>query len=205
MRNDGYPNRAPNWAKPRGFKDRLKQGDCRFVLLIDADAAFVNLELPIEWLLNRWGVTSATALSIPKDPENNEPNYDSRGRVVNNSGFVIGQNLPVTHDIAQAWIDCPENEIKWPGCDRYRFRDFCEQSAFGEYTRYDFPDDILELECNDVNGYPGSGRPCNGVFVRHHWDQKHLTKHSFADALLLNVMTRVQQHLFDTPGVAMET
>jgi hypothetical protein len=204
MRNDGLPDMYPTWSKMRALLERLKMGDCRFVLLMDADAVITHLELPFEWLLNRWQVTPNTAMTMPKDPLNNEPNYDSKGRLNVNSGFVLTQNLPVSEEIVKETMNCPNNPTKYPGCERFKWRDLCEQGVLSEYIRYQYPNVMLEIDCNDANGYPNSGRPCEGVFARHHWDRKFWAKNALAESLVTNILSRVKQNFLDTPGIAIE-
>lgn len=49
---------------------------CEVVVLIDADAVFQHLELPFEWLMNRWNITPLTSIAMPLDTEWNpeDPN-----------------------------------------------------------------------------------------------------------------------------------
>jgi hypothetical protein len=48
-----------------------------------------------------------------------------------------------------------------------------DQGGFGTYIRYDFPDDIKELQCTEANGFPESKSGCDGKFIKHLWTGKH--------------------------------
>lgn len=148
-----------------------KQG-CQFTVSIDADATFVNLNLPFEWLMNRWNVTSKTSLTMARDPEF-DFNRDSRGDILLNCGFVVAQNLPRTHQILKAWENCPDNEVKYPNCSEWKNPWPAEQKAFGEYIRPEFtkPTDINAIDCSEANGFPEAEQGCDGMFLQHHWSR----------------------------------
>jgi hypothetical protein len=168
-----FSDRAPYWTKIPALAETLSNIGCAFTVSIDADATFMNLNLPFEWLMNRWNITPQTALSMAEDP-NVDKNRDPRGHLINlNCGFVMAQNLPRTQEILKAWASCPDNEQMYPGCGRWKKPWPAEQAAFGEYIRYQFNEstDINAVPCNEANGFPDGGEGCNGLFVRHSWSQ----------------------------------
>ena len=63
-----------------------------------------------------------------------------------NTGFVIAQNLPLTHHIFQAWISCTSGDLGWGEgygkeyreCGKWKMEWAHEQSVFSEYLRRDF-------------------------------------------------------------------
>jgi len=136
----------------------------------------MNLNLPLEWLFNRWNITHETSLSLPLDPDEPQNKDRTRGNTNLNCGFVIAQNLPRTHEILEAWQQCPDLPNRFPDCEKWKVTWPAEQAAFGEYIRYAFnkTEDIKEIPCDEANGFPGSGSECRGVFVRHHWSDKTL-------------------------------
>jgi hypothetical protein len=147
----------------------------------------MNLDLPLEWLFNRWNVTKTTSLTLPLDPD--QPNNKDRahGNTNLNCGFVIAQNSPRTHEILAAWESCPDDGGRFPGCDKWKTEWPSEQAAFGEYIRYAFSEeeDIRSIPCDEANGFPGNPfGECNGVFVRHHWSDKDRVKRVVGDGIL---------------------
>ncbi|KAH8712062.1 hypothetical protein GQ44DRAFT_776259 [Phaeosphaeriaceae sp. PMI808] len=184
------------WVKPHALYDLLKK--YRFVIFIDADATIQHLELPFEWLFNRWGVTPETSIAMPLDTRqilngDVHASEDSRGKLQLNTGVVIAQALPLTFDLLTAWKECP-GEKKYPGCGEWKEAWSHEQKAFSEYIRYDFNPNgtnIVEIPCNDAMGYPGLSdnhswitSNCTGQFIRHHTIDKAMTKTSTELAML---------------------
>jgi hypothetical protein len=174
---------------------------------IDADATFMNLDLPLEWLFNRWNITKTTSLTLPIDPD--QPNNKDRahGQTNLNCGLVIAQNSPRTHEILQAWEDCPDDEDRFPGCDKWKTDWPAEQAAFGEYIRYEFEeeDDVKSIPCDEANGFPGNPfGECNGVFVRHHWSDKDLVKGVVGDEILRVLMGAVHRDFVRDKSVVVD-
>lgn len=128
------------WIKPHVLQKMLHR--YRFVVFIDADAVIQHLEVPVEFLFNRWNVSPNTSIAMPVDTRQrpwggDKHSTDSRGKVVLNSGVVVLQNLPHTHDMMQAWAACT-TEQRYPGCGHWKDHWSHEQRAFSEYIRYDF-------------------------------------------------------------------
>lgn len=57
---EGYHD---TWIKPHVINEMLHS--YKFVVFIDADATIQHLELPIEWLFNRWGIGPKTSIAMP--------------------------------------------------------------------------------------------------------------------------------------------
>lgn len=182
-------DRYPHWSKIAALSDHLHNYD--MVVSIDADAVFTHLEIPYEWLLNRWGVEPGMSLAMATDPVG-DPNFDSKGRVNNNCGFITAQNNERTHEMLRSWANCPDDK-QFPGCSSFKNVQMAEQGAFGEYVRRAFtrPTDLKELSCNEANGYPESGSGCNGVFVRHMWTAKHDVRDYLARVYAQFMMSRL--------------
>ncbi len=128
------------WIKPHALHELL--GSYKFVVFIDADAIIQHLEVPMEFLFNRWGVSASTSIALPVDTQQvmedgDNISIDSKGKVVLNTGVVVLQNLPHTHDMMKAWKECTD-ETRYPGCGQWKDRWSHEQRAFSEYIRYDF-------------------------------------------------------------------
>jgi hypothetical protein len=143
---EGYYN---TWIKPHALAALLKDDSHQFVVFLDADATVSHMDVPLEWMFNRWNITSRTSISMAVDPETNDwhfpgwgkvNNTDSRGQLVYNTGFVIAQNLPLTHEMLKAWVECP-TETRYEGCAKWKETWSHEQRAFSEYIRYDFNPD----------------------------------------------------------------
>jgi len=48
------PNHYSTWIKPHVLKEILPNYE--FVVFLDADAVVSHLEVPLEWMFNRWGI-----------------------------------------------------------------------------------------------------------------------------------------------------
>ena len=128
------------WIKPHVLYELLHS--YRFVVFIDADAILQHLEVPIEWLFNRWGITPSTSIAMPWDvqtSENGDDHHseDSKGKLVLNTGFIVAQALPLTFEMLDAWRTCT-TEKRYQGCGAWKEMWSHEQRAFSEYVRYDF-------------------------------------------------------------------
>jgi hypothetical protein len=182
--------------------------------MIDADAIFRNLNLPYEWLLNRWNFTEDTSIAMPLDPvwdvrTNQTIGYTNNkyGEVNPNAGFVTAQNNARTFEMIKAWISCPDDEERFPGCDRFRRGWPAEQGAFGEHVRYEFDreTDFKSFDCTDGNGFPGQGSECQGLFIRHFTTGKGELKGAVGDSLLQSVFARTHSDIMRRWGdVAIE-
>jgi len=191
MEPDGYHN---TWVKPHVLSELLES--YKFVVFIDADATIQHLELPIEWLFNRWGIKPETSIAMPLDTRqilNGDENAsnDSKGKLVLNTGVVIAQSLPYTFEMLKAWKECPD-EKQYPGCGNWKQNWSHEQKAFSEYIRWDYNpsgNEIIEIPCDDAMGYPGINKhghilsKCVGTFLRHHTVDKSWTKKSTEEAM----------------------
>lgn len=173
--------------------------------MIDADAIFRNLNLPYEWLLNRWNFTEDTSFTMPLDPvwdvnTGGKIGYtNNKYGVVNpNAGFITAQNLPRTFDMLDDWVSCPDNEEEFEGCDNFRHGWPAEQGAFGEHIRYKYnaTTDFRSFNCTDGNGFPEQGSECRGIFVRHFTTGKEHLKPNTGDALLQTIMSRTHSEMF---------
>jgi hypothetical protein len=183
------------WVKPHVLLDLLKS--YRFAIFLDADTTIQHLELPLEWLFNRWGITPETSIAMPLDVEHTlggdkHASEDSKGHRQLNTGFMVAQALPYTFEMLAAWKNCP-NGTQYPGCGTWKEKWSHEQKAFSEYIRYDYNPNgtnIVEIPCDDAMGYPGLDKTswvqgkCEGQFIRHHTVAKSRTKKSAETAML---------------------
>lgn len=147
------------------------------VIFLDSDAIFENIGLPFEWLMSLWNITEDTLLAIAKDPwvKNNS---DAKGKVMWNTGFMVGQRSERTSELFKRWEDCPTGE-RYENCTRWAYDWAHEQAALANHVRYDYneTEDMRVINCNEGNGLPGprGGPHCNGVFIRHFWYGKNST------------------------------
>ncbi|KAF4454789.1 hypothetical protein FALBO_15780 [Fusarium albosuccineum] len=167
---NSYRDRRDSWKKPSVLAKILKKHDvCVF---IDSDALFNRLDLPMEWLMNYWSITPQNnSMALAFDPDTKH-NYDRHGKIFLNTGFMIMQNKNRTYEIFKDWDDCANDGGKHPDCVEFRNRKGwqpTDQGGFGTFIRYDYPDDIKELDCNEANGFPESNSGCNGKFIKHVW------------------------------------
>lgn len=192
IHTEPFPDRAVFWTKIPALADTLEE--CDITVSIDADASFMNLNLPFEWLLNRWGTTRKTALTMARDPDQPQ-NYDSKHRLNLNCGFVVAQSLPRTQQILKEWASCPDDQDKYPDCDRWKNPWPAEQAAFGEYIHYNYSDEIQEVGCSDANGFPEAEQQCEGIFVRHHWSRKDLVQEMLKDTFMSVAVPTFQRQM----------
>lgn len=201
-----FEDRHATWIKPSAFANQIN--DYKFIVFLDADATFRFMHLPLEWLLNYWKIEphhSITMALDPWDPMHPEGNSDRFNRTLTNTGFVIVQNNANTQGILKAWHECPD-DVRYQGCSEWKGPKFHEQSAFGEYVRYDYEKYIYELPCAEANGYPGVRQShCEGRFIRHYWFEKSRIKGDFSDNMM-NAITLPLQRIFaeNTHGVVHE-
>jgi hypothetical protein len=192
------PDHHDTWIMPHAFRELIP--DYQFVVAMDADVTIPHLEVPLEWMFNRWGIQPHTSMALPWDTmelRNGAPiSIDGRGNRVLNTGFVVAQNSNMTRDLLEKWRDCTSEE-RYPGCAQWKWSWSHEQRAFSEYIRYDYnatPETIVSIDCDDAVGWPGfkadveSGNEgisdCSGNFVRHYT----LGKSQVREAGLLSVM-----------------
>jgi hypothetical protein len=196
-------HRQATWIKPSALANLIP--DYKFIVFLDADATFRFTHLPIEWLLNHWEIEPHHSIIMAKDPwTEEEPQYNSDrfNRTYTNTGFMIIQNNDNTLPMLKAWHECPD-DVRYKGCSEWKTPKFHEQSAFGEYIRYDdeFKDSIKELECREANGFPGvEVSKCQGKFVRHYWFQKHMIKQDYRNNMM-NVIPSVMRELFSEHSI----
>lgn len=196
--------RIPHWLKVNAMLDVLSDYD--FVIFIDTDAQFQHPEIPVEWLLNRWNITHQTALALAREPDR-AYNLDANGRLNDNTGFMIAQNIPRTHEMLKAWISCPDEPIEeFKGCAHWKTTFLGEQGAFSEYlrVRYNEPDDVIELPCDESNGYPGADGECHGRLVRHVWTAKDSTKGIINDSFMQVLMWQLHKQFMTDPSSMMQ-
>ncbi|KAF2847463.1 hypothetical protein T440DRAFT_403328 [Plenodomus tracheiphilus IPT5] len=191
-----FEDRHATWIKPSALANHIK--NYKFIVFLDADATFRFLHVPIEWMLNYWDIKSHHSFVMAKDPWSAaEPQFNSDrfNRTLTNTGFMVVQNNENTMPILKAWHECPD-DVRYANCSQWKQPRFHEQSAFGEYIRYDYEQYIKELECGEANGYPGvTASNCQGRFVRHYWFEKHHVKTDFRENIM-NAITLPIQKVF---------
>ncbi|CBX96011.1 hypothetical protein LEMA_P031630.1 [Plenodomus lingam JN3] len=204
-------DRHDTWIMPHVFRELLP--DYQFVVAMDADATIPHLEVPLEWMFNRWGIHKHTSIAMPWDTEEfiadgSSISRDSKGLRVLNTGFVVAQNSETTLEMLEAWRDCPSEE-RYPGCKQWAYNWSHEQRAFSEYIRYDFnktAETIVSIPCDDAVGWPGfladtlEGHPygiseCNGRFVSHYTIGKDKVKAASSNSVMQALTDVIQKSL----------
>lgn len=61
------PDHYPTWIRPHIFKELLPEYE--FIVAMDADVVVSHLEVPLEWMFNRWGIAQHTSMALPHDTE----------------------------------------------------------------------------------------------------------------------------------------
>lgn len=198
-----------SWIMPHVLRELVP--NYQFVVAMDADVVVPHLDVPLEWMFNRWGIKSHTSIALPWDTEEFRNNLsistDSKGLLVLNTGFVVAQNSPLTQELLEAWRDCT-SETRYSDCGQWRYTWSHEQRAFSEYIRYDFnktPETIVSIPCDDAVGWPGfkerfePNNPgisdCKGNFIRHHTFGKELVKQGTSNSVMQMIGQALQQNL----------
>ncbi|OCK73549.1 hypothetical protein K432DRAFT_312588 [Lepidopterella palustris CBS 459.81] len=188
-----FTDRHDTWIKPSAIANVLK--NYRFVIFLDADAAFHQMHIPIEWLLNYWEITPETSIAMALDPAGPPGINDDRfNRTLSNTGFIISQRSDRTQEILRAWHECPD-DTRYANCSQWSKPRFHEQSAFGNYIRYDYEENLKEIPCTEANGYPGT--LCEGVFIRHYWYGKQRVRNDFANSTMQAITAPLQRMYLD--------
>jgi hypothetical protein len=105
-------------VKPHVLREMLP--DYQFVAFLDGDAVVNNLDVSLEWMFNRWGVTNQTSVAVSLDiRQGGTKGSDSRGHAEVNTGFLVVRNSDVTFDLLEAWAECT-TETRYPGCGRWK-------------------------------------------------------------------------------------
>lgn len=188
-----YTDRHQTWVKVPVIREALKTYD--YVVFMDADAVFHYHHLPLEWLFNHWGITNETMLALALDPVQ-DYNLDDRGNVNLNTGFIIAQASERTTELFNIWENCVD-DVRYPGCSKWRYEWSHEQAALSNYIRYDYtaPGEVISLPCAEANGYPAREElGCTGEFVRHYWLSKESTVDALQDAITQYTALRLHDH-----------
>ncbi|KAF2275310.1 uncharacterized protein EI97DRAFT_379225 [Westerdykella ornata] len=199
-----FQDRHATWIKPSALANEIN--NYKFIVFLDADAAFRWLHVPIEWMLNYWKIQPEHSLTMALDPwDEKEPqcNSDRFNRTYTNTGFIVAQNNEHTMQILKDWHECPD-DTKYPGCSQWKKPRFHEQSAFGEYVRYDYEQYIKELPCAEANGFPGvEVSHCQGQFIRHYWFDKWRVKEDFRENIMQAFTMKIQQIFAEDNGTVI--
>lgn len=146
----------------------------KFVVFLDSDAIFVEPQVPLEWLMDLWDIKDNTLAAMPIDRDH-PSNYDSKGQLMWNTGFVITQQSQRTDQMFESWVNCPSDE-EFPGCSFWEYNWAHEQAAFANYIRYQYnaSNELIAIPSNDANGSPyiPDNATCGGAFVSHYWHSK---------------------------------
>ncbi|ROT42489.1 hypothetical protein SODALDRAFT_336204 [Sodiomyces alkalinus F11] len=173
VKTGDFQDRRASWKKPFIIRKMLEKHET--CVYMDSDAIFNHMDLPVEWLLNYWDIDAKKDLvSLSIDPKA-EHNRDKKGKLYDNTGFVIAQNHPVTFNMMDDWAVCADDGGKHPDCVDYRTVAFgrpSDQGGFGNFIRYDYKDSVKELPCSEANGFPEDRSECVGTFVKHLWSGK---------------------------------
>ncbi|KAF2439390.1 hypothetical protein P171DRAFT_369640 [Karstenula rhodostoma CBS 690.94] len=196
VRAHEFEDRHATWIKPSALAQHIK--NYKFIVFLDADATFRFQHLPLEWMFNYWQIKpqhSFTMALDPWDPEEPQYNSDRFNRTYTNTGFMVVQNNAHTMQILKDWHECPD-DTRYKGCSEWKMPKFHEQSAFGEYIRYDYADYVKELQCAEANGFPGVEiSNCQGKYVRHYWFEKQKIKEDLQQNMM-NAITLPIQRIF---------
>ncbi|KAJ5537865.1 Galactosyl transferase [Penicillium frequentans] len=172
----------------------------KFVVFLDGDTLFPYPHVPFEWLMNLWGITNNTLIAMPEDV-NEAWSYDSRGGLILNSGFVVAQQSPRTHELLDAWATCPQ-ETRYEGCAKYKDDWPKEQYTFSNWVRYDFnrSEEVVAIPCTHAMGYPGAthgGDICHGELMTHYTTAKGETSAAVQKSIMQYMMRELHRQFHE--------
>jgi galactosyl transferase GMA12/MNN10 family len=186
------PEHYNTWTKVVQLYHIIHKYD--IVVLLDADAFFVNSNISVEFLLSRYNFTVNSSLLMPADP-NFARNKDSKGRIALNTGFIIAQNNNLTKHILKKLALCTKTI---PGCDKWKNRWSHEQRSFSDYIRDEMKigSELIIAPCNELNGFTGSGEGCSGIFVTNVPTQKHTVVERLQNRMMNTLMTLLENAMW---------
>lgn len=199
------PGLHATWVKVEEMHRTLQEG-YQFVIFTDSDIVFPHLELPMEYLMDRWNITSDIAMAAAEAPDEPEK-YDIKGERNANTGFMIAQNTPIIDQMMKDWAECPSDK-KYPECSQWKDAYWHEQTAYSNYIRHDYEKFTRTIPCDEADGAPEHNLPeprkCSGRFVRHYWVCKECLKgavlESFANLIApevaLNLVSEWKTSIF---------
>lgn len=192
------------WTKVPVLQEALKTHEV--AVFLDNDIGLHYPHVPLEWLMNHWGVTDKTLIAMALDVD--EPGaFNKKGVRSLSTGLVIAQQSARTQEMFDSWLKCPqEPDSYYRGCSHWKHQWAHEQAAFRDYILplYNHPEDVVTIPCDEANGSPdgpGMGPSnCTGTFVRHYWHHKPLVKRALIDGIMPYVVSRLHQELHREPG-----
>ncbi|GAM86203.1 hypothetical protein ANO11243_042150 [Dothideomycetidae sp. 11243] len=198
----------PTWAKVTALRAVLDdpQTSAKFIVFVDSDVVFPHLKMPIEYLLDHWNITSDIAVAMPQTPEGGKRYDRVHRRRTLNSGFIITQNIPSARAIYRDWSECV-SEVKYDGCAHWKRIAAHEQGAFADYVRYDYPEAIREIPCDEANGSPNYSTKlkCGGKLIAHYYREKNnvraAVQASIADLVLPTIAEDMMEEWTIEPGL----
>jgi hypothetical protein len=214
--------RGQVWEELRATLELMETDACEFIFSLDTDAVFVHLELPVEWMMNRWNMTDQYSIAMSIDPDTpihktdeeieaspgnwTRFNRDEYRRVWGNPGVSLMRNTPLAREMLRDWWSCPEDLERYPRCDRFIKNWPAEMSAFANYLRYEdkYKDAVNELACQEMNGFPEMHTECVGLFVKHFTTSKDLIKSGMLQALQRGVTNVLHQSMFEMQDTFMK-
>lgn len=168
------------WGKASAVKFALEQVD--LLVVVDFDVTFMDITLPIEDMLLRWGFRSDQQLVMAaEDPDisNNKwtvmEDGEERTHLNLNIGFMALRNHHKTHSSLERFINCVDTV---PDCEQYRWGTiFPDQTAWNRFVLPMFTaEEVVKAPCDEANGYEtewGDNSGCHGIHVHHAWIPKH--------------------------------
>lgn len=178
-----YPER---WSKVPAVLDELKT--YKYVVFMDADTVLPYPHLPLEWMMDLWGIKKETLVAMTRDVDA-PANYDSHGQIGLNTGFLIAQQSPRTAEMFEAWKGCV-HDLRYPGCSNYTGPVPHEQYAFENWVRYDFDgsDEVVTIPCSNA-----TAEECHGGLVAQYSSSKDMVKAAVQRSIMQYFMGNFQQ------------
>lgn len=184
--NPGSQEYPDTWSKVPAVLDELKK--YKYVVFMDADTVLPYPHLPLEWLMDLWGIKKETLIAMTRDVDA-PANYDSHGRIGLSTGFIIAQQSPRTVKMFETWKGCL-HDLRYPGCSNYTGPVPHEQYAFGNWVRYDFDgsDEVVTIPCSNA-----TAEECHGGLLSQYSSNQDMAKAAVQHSMMQYFMGNVQR------------
>lgn len=172
-------DRVWGYGKAKAMKIALHHVD--ILVTVDFDVAFVELTMPMEDLLLRWGFASAEHLVLAAEEPKTEINEFisledgvEKSQLNLNVGFMVLRNHSKVLESLDVFETCVESI---PECAAYQGgSNFPHQTAWNKFVLPMFSDDeVVRVPCGEANGHRpewGENFGCEGTHVHHAGLQK---------------------------------
>ena len=113
------------WGFGKGLAIKHALTHVDLLVVVDFDVAFMDLTIPLEDMLSRWGFISDSQLvlavedpDIPANRWTDMENGEEKTHLNLNLGFLVLRNHPKVHESLDAFFNCVDDI---PDCEQFRW------------------------------------------------------------------------------------